>query len=54
MLRLLERGLSDAAVAQSLDVSPRTVHRRISEAMERFDVHSRFELGAAWARAVEH
>ncbi|MES1212407.1 MAG: helix-turn-helix transcriptional regulator [Leifsonia sp.] len=50
VLRLLERGLSDAAVAQSLDVSPRTVHRRISEAMERFDVHSRFELGAAWAR----
>ena len=49
VLRLLERGLSDAAIAQSLDISPRTVHRRISEAMERFDVHSRFELGAAWA-----
>lgn len=50
VLRLLERGLSDAAIAQSLDISPRTVHRRISEAMERFDAHSRFELGAAWAR----
>ena len=49
VLRLLERGLSDAAIAQSLDISPRTVHRRISEAMDRFDAHSRFELGAAWA-----
>ncbi|MEO6533468.1 MAG: helix-turn-helix transcriptional regulator [Pseudolysinimonas sp.] len=50
VLRLLERGLSDAAIAQSLDISPRTVHRRIAEAMARFDVNSRFELGAAWAR----
>jgi DNA-binding CsgD family transcriptional regulator len=50
VLRLLHRGFSDAAIAESLDISPRTVHRRISEAMERFDVHSRFELGAAWAR----
>jgi hypothetical protein len=53
VLRLLERGLSDAAIAQSLDVSARTVHRRISQAMEHFGVHSRFELGAAWARAAE-
>jgi DNA-binding CsgD family transcriptional regulator len=50
VLHLLARGLSDAAIAQSLDISPRTVHRRIAEAMEQFDVHSRFELGAAWAR----
>ena len=53
VLRLLERGLSDAAIAQSLDISPRTVHRRISEAMEHLGARSRFELGAAWARAVE-
>jgi hypothetical protein len=53
VLRLLERGLSDAAIAQSLDVSARTGHRRISQAMEHFGVHSRFELGAAWARAAE-
>jgi hypothetical protein len=53
VLRLLQRGFSDAAIAESLDISPRTVHRRISEAMERFDVHSRFELGAAWARHSE-
>jgi hypothetical protein len=50
VLRLLARGLSDAAIAQSLDVSPRTVHRRISEAMEHLGARSRFELGAAWAR----
>ncbi|HEU0206411.1 MAG TPA: helix-turn-helix transcriptional regulator [Pseudolysinimonas sp.] len=53
VLRLLARGLSDAAIAQSLDISPRTVHRRIAEAMEQLDAHSRFELGVAWARAVE-
>lgn len=50
VLRLLEKGLSDAAIAQSLDISPRTVHRRISEAMEQLGARSRFELGAAWAR----
>jgi hypothetical protein len=50
VLRLLARGLSDAAIAQSLDVSSRTVHRRISEAMEQLGARSRFELGAAWAR----
>ena len=50
VLHLLERGLSDAAIAQSLGISPRTVHRRISEAMDALDAHSRFELGAAWAR----
>ena len=50
VLHLLARGLSDAAIAQSLDVSPRTVHRRISEAMEQLGARSRFELGVAWAR----
>jgi hypothetical protein len=50
VLRLLGKGLSDAAIAQSLDISPRTVHRRISEAMEQLGARSRFELGAAWAR----
>jgi Bacterial regulatory proteins, luxR family len=53
VLRLLARGLSDAAIAQSLDVSPRTVHRRISEAMEQLGARSRFELGAAWAQAAQ-
>ncbi len=50
VLTLLARGLSDAAIAQSLDISPRTVHRRISEAMEQLGARSRFELGVAWAR----
>ena len=53
VLHLLERGLSDAAISQSLGISPRTVHRRIAEAMEQFDAHSRFELGAAWARHAD-
>jgi hypothetical protein len=50
VLQLLAHGLSDAAIAQSLDVSPRTVHRRISEAMEQLGARSRFELGVAWAQ----
>lgn len=50
VLELLGRGLSDAAIAQSLGISARTVHRRISEAMDDLGAHSRFELGAAWAR----
>jgi len=53
VLHLLERGLSDAAIAQSLGISPRTVHRRIAEAMDALDAHSRFELGAAWAHRAE-
>ena len=53
VLHLLARGLSDAAIAQTLDISPRTVHRRIAEAMEQLDAHSRFELGVAWARRTD-
>jgi DNA-binding CsgD family transcriptional regulator len=53
VLHLLERGLSDAAIAQTLDISPRTVHRRIAEAMEQLDARSRFELGVAWARRAD-
>jgi DNA-binding NarL/FixJ family response regulator len=50
VLRLLEQGLSDRAIADALGASVRTVQRRITEAMTYFDVSSRFELGAAWAR----
>jgi DNA-binding CsgD family transcriptional regulator len=53
VLHLLQRGLSDAAIAQTLDISPRTVHRRIAEAMEQLDARTRFELGVAWARRSE-
>jgi hypothetical protein len=48
-LRLLALGLSDAAVAATQSTSPRTVQRRIAEAMRRYGVTSRFELGVAWA-----
>jgi hypothetical protein len=48
-LRLLALGLSDAAVAAAQSTSPRTVQRRIAEAMRRYGVTSRFELGVAWA-----
>jgi len=53
VLRLLARGLSSKQIAEQLVVSPRTVHRRIAEAMDELDAHSRFELGVAWARAAE-
>ncbi|HEX4444657.1 MAG TPA: helix-turn-helix transcriptional regulator [Galbitalea sp.] len=53
VVRLLAKGLSDAAIAQSLGISPRTVHRRISEAMEQLGARSRFELGVAWARTPD-
>lgn len=48
-LRLLSLGLSDSAVAAAQRTSPRTVQRRITEAMTHYGVGSRFELGAAWA-----
>jgi hypothetical protein len=48
-LRLLALGLSDAAVATAQSSSRRTVQRRIAEAMARYGVGSRFELGVAWA-----
>jgi hypothetical protein len=48
-LRLLALGLSDAAVAAAQSSSRRTVQRRIAEAMARYGVGSRFELGVAWA-----
>ncbi|PJJ63628.1 helix-turn-helix transcriptional regulator [Compostimonas suwonensis] len=51
VLALLAQGLSDAAVAQALGLSVRTVQRRIGEAMDHYAVTSRFELGGAVERA---
>jgi hypothetical protein len=50
ILELLGRGMPDATIADSLDLSLRTVQRRITEAMDHYGVRSRFELGAAWAK----
>ena len=50
VLRLLAQGLSDKAIASSLDTSMRTVQRRITEAMDELGASSRFELGVAYAR----
>jgi hypothetical protein len=52
ILQLLARGMSDAAIADTLELSLRTVQRRVTEAMEHYRVRSRFELGAAWATEV--
>lgn len=49
VLRLLERGLSDAEVARELGLSERTVRRRVEEAMVELGAADRFALGRAWA-----
>lgn len=50
VLELLSRGRSDEQIAAMLGLGVRTVRRRIAEAMDRFGVATRFELGVAWAR----
>jgi hypothetical protein len=50
VLQLLARGMPDASIAETLDLSLRTVQRRITEAMDQYSARSRFELGVAWAR----
>ena len=50
LLRLLLLGLTDAAAAAQLGISQRTVQRRIAELMERADVTTRIQLGAAAVR----
>jgi hypothetical protein len=49
VLRLLERGHSDAEVARALGMSERTVRRRTEEAMLDLGAVDRFTLGRAWA-----
>ncbi|GAA3515413.1 helix-turn-helix domain-containing protein [Aeromicrobium panaciterrae] len=48
VMRLLELGMSDGAIAHAQSTSLRTVQRRIADAMTHYDVASRFELGMAW------
>jgi hypothetical protein len=50
VLHLLAQGLSDKAIATALDMSMRTVQRRIGEAMTELGASSRFELGVAYER----
>ncbi len=49
VLRLLERGSSDAEVAAELGMSERTVRRRVEDAMIDLGATDRFTLGRAWA-----
>jgi hypothetical protein len=51
VLDLLAEGLTDAAIAHSLDIDIRTVRRRVADAMYEYGVGSRFALGAAWAES---
>ncbi|OAA27001.1 hypothetical protein UG55_101015 [Frankia sp. EI5c] len=51
LLRLLEVGLDDSRAARELGVSDRTVKRDVAELCQRFGVLTRFQLGAAAARA---
>jgi DNA-binding CsgD family transcriptional regulator len=50
VLELMARGRSDEQIAAVLGLGVRTVRRRIAEAMDRYGVTTRFELGVAWGR----
>ena len=50
VLELMAQGLSDGAIAEALDLSMRTVRRRVAEASEELGAESRFALGVEWAR----
>jgi len=51
VLHLLALGWSDARIAAALGVSPRTVSRRVAEAMAAAGARSRFQLGMRHALA---
>ncbi|MDN4476659.1 helix-turn-helix domain-containing protein [Demequina sp. SYSU T00192] len=50
VLALLELGLTDGSIASRTGVSMRTVQRRVRELMDRADVETRLQLGAAAVR----
>ncbi|WP_433435585.1 helix-turn-helix transcriptional regulator [Nonomuraea sp. CA-141351] len=50
LFALLAAGLKDEAVARQLGVSLRTVHRRVSELMDRLGARTRFQAGLLAAR----
>ena len=45
LLRLMGTGATDRAIARELDVSLRTLHRRIARLQSMLGVQSRFQLG---------
>lgn len=51
VLELLSRGYTDARIAQALNLSARTVSRRVSEIMAEHGAGSRFELGMMHGRS---
>ncbi|GAB3048343.1 LuxR family transcriptional regulator [Intrasporangium mesophilum] len=51
VIALVARGLTNKQVAETLFISPRTVHRHLSSAMRKLDVSSRTALAMAAAEA---
>jgi DNA-binding NarL/FixJ family response regulator len=51
VLRLVAKGLTDAQVAESLVISPRTVHAHLSSIYNKLTITSR---SAATRYAIEH
>ena len=51
LLRLLDRGFKDEAIARYLGLGLRTVRRRVARLMDQLGIDSRFQLGAAAERA---
>ena len=45
LLTLLTAGLGDDAIGRQLNVSPRTVRRRVATLMDRLDARTRFQAG---------
>ena len=50
MLKLLDAGLKDEAIARQLGVSMRTARRRISSLIAKLGVGTRFQAGLEAAR----
>jgi DNA-binding NarL/FixJ family response regulator len=50
LLHLLHAGLKDDAIARNLDISERTLRRRITELTTRLGASSRFQAGAQAVR----
>lgn len=50
LLRLLNRGLTDTAIARELGIGVRTVVRRVGHLVATFDAETRFQLGVQAAR----